>query len=120
MDCICSNCNSRSYSNRLRKLRTMILVENETIYIAQGKLLSLCKVLGVYTHCTYLSYGLKRMAIPPFISRGFYGISIEKKTGETTLFLRKWWHYFPAKAAEYIRTIKIFRKKNERVSSNKQ
>ena len=52
----------------------MKLKPKQTIYLAIGKNISACEVVGVYAHCTYLRCDNISWTVPAFESRGFYGI----------------------------------------------
>lgn len=79
----------------------MKLKPKQTIYLAIGKNISACEVVGVYAHCTYLRCDNISWTVPAFESRGFYGIG--QKQELVVLFLRQWWHYYPAIIIEILR-----------------
>lgn len=79
----------------------MKLRAKQTIYLAIGKNISICEVVGVYAHCTYLRCNNISWTVPTFQNRGFYGIGQRQQL--TVLFLRNWWHYYPAMICEYLR-----------------
>ncbi len=86
----------------------MKLKPKSTIYLAIGKNISSCEVIGIYTHCTYLRSNNISWTLPEFENRGFYGRA--RRQNLVVLFLKKWWHYYPAMICEYFRnkiTIKI-------------
>lgn len=81
----------------------MKLKAKQTIYLALGKNISIAEVIAVYTHCTYLRCNGKSWTVPAFVSCGFYGKGKEQITELDLLFLRQWWHYYPAIITEHIR-----------------
>lgn len=105
MDSIYTNNSCRAYANYFvidffkyaMKIKT-----KQKLYIAQGENISVAEIIGIYTHCTYVRCGTRSTTVPTFINRRFYGVGYDE-SGNRTLFLKNWWHYYPATITENIR-----------------
>jgi hypothetical protein len=76
----------------------------DKIYLAVGNSISFCEVVGFRDYCTELKSGDFPIIAARYYQGLFYGFGYSGMTKRVRhLFLKKWWHYYPAVICERIR-----------------
>jgi len=76
----------------------------DKIYLATNNNLSFCEVIGFRSYCTELKGGNLHIRAARYNQGLFYGFGYDGLVEQTRcLFLKKWWHYYPAVICEKIR-----------------
>lgn len=85
--------------------------KGDKIYLFINDRVSTCEIIEFYSSFTELKIDNKRLVVPKFRKRLFYGYGY--RDGKRYLFLKKLWHYYPATLIEKI--IKKFKKQNNKL-----
>ncbi|MDR1459222.1 MAG: hypothetical protein LBI60_03305 [Bacteroidales bacterium] len=77
----------------------------DKIYLTVGNNISFCEVVGFLDYCTELKSGNFHIRAAKYHQGLFYGYGYNNGITKQArnLFLKKWWHYYPAIICERIR-----------------